>query len=630
MFTERLNHIFADVCRTTTGEFSKLTQYDRSYVSHLRNGDRIPKPGRQAADRLVRAIYVCAAEKNALDTLCACAAVSPDAGDDAICAAVAAWLFDGQDAAQTKRREAKTPARRLKSSFGDRLGLAMETANISSIRLARSLNVDASLIAKYKSGLRVPRVNHPIIRGIAKALTARIFALDRSAALARLVGASPEELGDESAAAKRLEDWLRDFQAVDTSLIEGFLEGVDAFVPDTKLPLLPLEAAVDAETLQDGAESYDGIDGLRRAVLRFLGSAVKERKKELRLYSDQSIDWMVGDRGFAARWTSLMSAYVREGGKICIVHNVDRGLGEMIAAIQSWLPLYLSGGIESYYCLRSGGERFSHTLFLAPGSACIAGIHPAGMEQRARYRYSTDADELMHYGDFFDDLLAECRPLLTMNRNDGTQRLHSIMKDRAVHVVFRSLSLGTMPEKLLQRILERSALPEKTADKIRADWANRRELLCEKLRDGEIRECIVLPEEQALFAGNVAVDTTCAELCYTPEEYGEHIRAVLKLCEQEPGYHIYPLEEPPFERLKLLISDHVTMIVCPPDYTTAFTATHPLMCRAFADFVGRLEKQYNMDRLTLKNRLMQYTEFGGGKDPTEDEKRQTDRKGESR
>ena len=117
----------------------------------------------------------------------------------------------------------------------------------------------------------------------------------------------------------------------------------------------------------------------------------------------------------------------------------------------------------------------------------------------------------------------------------------------------------------------------------------------------------------------MAVDTAYAALFYTPEEYGEHVRAALRLCEKEPGYHIYPLEDAPFERIKLVISEHMTLIVCPPEYTTAFTATHPLMCRAFVDFAGRLEEQYNMDRLTLKNKLTQYTGCGGSeKDPSDD------------
>ena len=40
--------------------------------------------------------------------------------------------------------------------------------------------------------------------------------------------------------------------------------------------------------------------------------------------------------------------------------------------------------------------------------------------------------------------------------------------------------------------------------------------------------------------------------------------------------------------------------------TVAFLATHPLLCRAFVNFAARLEKQYDFDKLTLKEKLKQY------------------------
>ena len=88
MFTERFNALLTEVCRTTTGEFAEITRYDRSYVSHLRNGGRIPKPGHAAAERLARAVYICAAEKNALDSLCRRIGTTSKAGDEEICAVI--------------------------------------------------------------------------------------------------------------------------------------------------------------------------------------------------------------------------------------------------------------------------------------------------------------------------------------------------------------------------------------------------------------------------------------------------------------------------------------------------------------------------------------------------------------
>ena len=609
MFTERINELISEVCRTTTGEFSKISGYDRSYISHIRIGDRTPKRGRGSVERLVQAVCTCAEKKNALDALRQRVGAPPASTDAELRDAVAAWLFDGQDTSQGKKSERKQRIRT--SSFGSRLGLAMDLADVSAMRLARSVNVDASLLVKYRSGLRVPQMNHPIIRSLAAALAARIYALERTAGLARLIGAQQEALAAESDGARLLEAWLRDFSTVDTSVIENLLEGIDAFSPEVRVPLLAPEDAVDEALLNDRAEAYDGIDGIRRAVLRFLGGAVRNGWKELWLYSDQSMEWMLDDRTFAERWASLMTAYVGGGGKIRIIHNVDRGLEEMVGAIKSWLPLYVSGGIESWYSLQNGGERFTHTLFLAPDNACIAGICAAGGETGARYRYIVRAEELSYHRALFEALLAQSRPLLKMSRDSSADRLPAMIRNRDVHLVSRSISLGTMPEKLLRSILRRAALPEKTERKILSDWAGYRELMLEKIAHGGLHECVALPKRETLAAGSVAVDTVYAPLFYTPEEYGEHLRAVLEQSEREPGYQVYLLEEPPFARFKLAASSHVAEIVYLSGYPITFTATHPLMCRAFVDFVQRLEQHHSADRRTLEDKLKQFIPDGG-------------------
>ena len=53
-----------------------------------------------------------------------------------------------------------------------------------------------------------------------------------------------------------------------------------------------------------------------------------------------------------------MEACIRGGVRIRIIHNIDRGLEEMTAAIRGWLPLYMSGRIEGFYSTRPGGSRF--------------------------------------------------------------------------------------------------------------------------------------------------------------------------------------------------------------------------------------------------------------------------------
>lgn len=593
MFTERLNELLTEIFRTSTGEFSAAAGYERSYLSRLRSGNRVLRPGHSAAVRLVDTICRYAEEKGVRSDLCARIGIPEKADKETFQASLSAWLFEGMEEAAEKRKaqEIQAKERFSRSGFGNRLSKAMELADLSSLRLARALNVDASLISKYRSGLRVPRTDHPIIGEISRVLAKQICDMDRAAALAQLVGEPLQALSPEEVA-RLLEIWLREPDAVDTSLIEDLLEKLDTVSPQTGLPCIPVSALPQESPQQTEETEFQGHEGLRRAVRRFLCEAIRSKQPELWLFSEQNMDWMTEDRDFFLQWAALMNTYVSYGGKIRIIHHIDRGLKEMASAIQGWLPLYLSGRIESWYCRRQGGDRFSHTVFLAPGKACIAGICFVGKETDASYCYSIAPSFLESMTGLFEDLLSECRPLMTLRSDGGTHEQSMMLKGDAVYSIERSLSLGTMPQDLLQTILERSGLPEETAGKILAEWSGQKKMIEEKLETGEIHEYVVLRGQQELAERKTELSTQYAQLHYTPEEYVSHIRALIELQEKQPHFRIFVLKEAPFEQIQLIAARHSAVITHPAVRPMAFTTVHPQMCRAFIDFAKRLEAQY--------------------------------------
>lgn len=607
MFTERLNELISELCEVSTGEFARITKYDRSYITHLRNGDRVPKPGYRASQRLASAIYVCAVETGKKDELLAKIGANGVSDEAKICSCINAWLYEGHDISpsRTAPEMGIVDNRRRLGGFGKRLAAVMELANLSNFRLAKALNVDVSVISKYRSGVRVPRINNPLIHDIAMVLTPRIFSLDAAAGLCRIMGVQPDEVADEKLASRCLEAWLRDFGTVDTSLIESFLEDIDAFSPDTTLSLMsPENAAGDAE--QDEESFYYGPKGLRRAVLRFLSGAACRGKTTLMLYSDQNMEWLTGNTEFSAKWMSLMSAFVRAGGKIRIIHNVDRSLEEMLAAITSWIPLYISGSIESWYSTKRGGERFSHTMFINPEHACVISGYVLGREKNARYAFVTDKDELAYYQVFFNDLMEDCRPLFVIEPGGMNPQLTPMRKDAEVHIVNNTLSLSTMPKAVIDSVLERSALPDETRSSILAEHSFRSDALKEKLGEGVMHECVSIPDEAALFTGHVRIDTELASLYYTPEEYAEHIHRILQLSEECPAYRFYPLSEAPFRNIKLAASEHAAMFEYLSSRPITFELNHPLICRAFVNFALRLEEQYDYNKIALRETLKRY------------------------
>ena len=155
------------------------------------------------------------------------------------------------------------------------------------------------------------------------------------------------------------------------------------------------------------------------------------------------MDWMDGE--YRQVLSVLMAELIRRDVRIRIIHTVDRSMPELISAIEWWMPLYLSGKIVSYYCLPSAGERFSHTLFIRPGVACIAGTSAIGLENQAFYSYSTDKEITRLAEEAFDSLLKNSLPLIQIREcesglsedEDFIQTEHVMVKAAPQQVILR-------------------------------------------------------------------------------------------------------------------------------------------------------------------------------------------------
>lgn len=157
---------------------------------------------------------------------------------------------------------------------------------------------------------------------------------------------------------------------------------------------------------------YRGNEGLRTAVIRFLQEVIAQSATDIWLYSDASTDWMNEDLNFLKVWASLMSECIRKNVHIHIVHNLNRGIDEMTAAIGSWLPLYMSCMLDSYYCTEKNNSSFTNTIFFCPGVSCITASHIRGSEANGIIHYYSEPEILSYYDEAFQIFMKKNRPLI--------------------------------------------------------------------------------------------------------------------------------------------------------------------------------------------------------------------------
>ena len=568
-------------------DIAKCAGFDRTNISHLRRGRRLAGPTGKTTQRLIGGICLFARQNDRLDALCALLGVMPDTPSEALKASLTSWLFSEMNAVAEPSSARKKPPLKS-SSFGERLETAMELAALSNIRLSRLIHTDASLISRYRKGVRTPHSNPELSGRLCGVLFEQIRKNGKTDALSGYVGVPPAELDTED-----LYVWLfekKEYPEHNIKLAESLLFTFDSYQAESGTALPAPDEVLRSIDLTDRETVYYGQSGIRCAVLRFLAEVLRTGASELLLYSDEDQAWLTGDPSFRLRWASLMDALVRNGTRIRIIHSINRDLSEMHHAITSWLPLYMSGMIDSRYSKRNPDPRFSHTLFLCPGTACIEASHVRGNEANGIYHYYTEWQPLKTCLDAFGLLLENSRHLVSpASSGYGSDSAE-------VFAVQNTLSIATMPEALVKELDD---------PVLRKEWQVSRRLFLDHLNSGIIHECIPLATEEDLLAGNVPIETVdgMGPKYYTPAQYSLHLRGILDLLASCRNYRFCPIPASPFPHMKLLLSDTESRITHMAGRSISFSFRHYLVCGAFYDYARKLMETGKTNRGALCRRL---------------------------
>ena len=574
MFTERINTLL-DLSGATSADIAAYAGFDRTNISRIKTGRRIPAPNSSTSYKLIEGIYLCFDGRNILKQLCDCIGADETGSAIMIKDSIRAWLYVDYEEDYFLSREKGVSKKHDKSrhraqTFGERLNLLMDMTGLTNIQLSRITHTDPSLISRYRNGVRTPASNPVLSAGISSILYDRIIKGGKEDELSKAMNMPVSELDDEEfhmwlyGQSERSDDYL--------SSAEGLLGIFDSFTPPSfASSAIPDDKAYDTVTDNGNEDLYYGVDGLRQAVIRFLSTALHAHAPEMYLYSDEDQSWLDEDREFTSKWASLMYACVNSGTHIRIIHNVDRDLGEMNDAIRSWLPLYMSGMIESFYCRRHRNRRFTHTFFLIPGIACIRSFDVSSVTADRIYHYYTEQRTLSVCRASFDSLMDTSSPLM--------KPLPSSVYPEASDVIMirNSLSVATMSRKLAESFGDPGLMDI---------WEKTHDALLRKLETNLVCECAPLTDAQD-----------------ASEQYSEHIKCITDLMNTFSNYRFYPVPEPPFPNIDLLISDNITQITPAMRPGQSFSFVHPSMCMAFKSYAEALMDRWRIDRNTLCRQL---------------------------
>lgn len=431
--------------------------------------------------------------------------------------------------------------------FSDKLDFLMNVSNTSNSALALCIRMDPSHISRLRRGERNAIKDAAVIKSMGLCFARHLTQEYQRKALIDALNLISLP-SDEKKVADLISNWLLSPSYGSSQSVESFLSGLSSYSRPKNQTSTGFNSN-STERPQAGMSVYYGIEGKRKAAEYFLTEVIEHDKPQtLLLFSDEPTDWMTFDRAFAMKWAQLMLQVLAKGNRIKIIHTVSRDIDEMFNAISQWMPLYMSGLIEPYYCPKKRDGIFKQTLFISPDVTAVVSMSVGAGAAQAANILIRDPDTIRAYTAEFMEYLGMCKTLMNIympkDEAEYFSNLLEFEKEDADSIIkTESLSLMTMPEALTLNILKRIVRNDGFTD-----LHKKRTAMFERcLKNNTFTEIIRMFDSETVKNEKVKVAFSDmligGSTYYTAEEYIKHLEHILELLKTRENFHVFLTEE---------------------------------------------------------------------------------------
>lgn len=563
-FSELLNQ-YIEQLSCSGKELSEACGLSPSVISRYRSGERIPSAGSEPVVKLARGISV---------------------------------LFaDTKDMRAKEIRSALNDALRQESeldvqSLTDNLNALIETLGIPPGELARALSYDASYISKIRTGQRRPADVTAFADGVAQYTVKRYTRQADWELLEGLMGCGSQSPCDPAASVQLLSAWLCSGGAPRKDAVEAFLEKLDDFdlnayirsihFDDLKVPSMPLSMPV--------SRNYYGLAEMRQGELDFFKTTVLSSSAQpVFMCADTPMTDLAEDPEFPKKWMFGLAVMLKKGLHINIIHNLDRSFHEMMLGLESWIPLYMTGQVSPYYMKLSQNAVYNHLNYVS-GAAALAGDCVAGFHREGRYYLTNKKRELAFYAKKADCLLTKALPLMDIFRAETKSGFEAFLKAEdekagSLRSILSSPPIYTLPKSLLIKILQRNGIPPEDQNAVLEYAAAQRQRMEQILVRSTVYDELYRLSSADFGKYPPVLSLTGMfyekDICYTYEEYTEHIAATEEFAYSHTNYSVTMNLEKAFRNILITMREgEWVMLSKNQSPTIHFVIRHPKLRNA--------------------------------------------------
>lgn len=410
---------YCELLGCSNKELAERCGISMSALSRYRNGKRVPRAGADVVDQLAEGIAAIALERG----------VSSATSKSEVRSAL---------------REGLMNVKPLGPSFSERVDSLMKALGVKNADVAIPLHLDSSYISRIRRGERTPNDKVNFANVVAQMCVLRCMENGMLPEVLKLIGYEDDLLQDErldidsaGIVIEAIRRWLLGNQVVESDIaaIDTLFEQLNSSYCTYVLAQMedyddvsPLNCKFDGQPI---SRFFTGEDFAWRAELRFLENAIACGATELFLSSDMPALETNLSRENQAVYQKKMLQLIKRGCKVTVVHSIDRSLRDSLEVMTMWIPLYMTGQVESLYLSDASSRLFCHANNVCD-CCCMASEAVRGHEESGRYYMSSLPEDIEYYQKKRDFILAKALPLLEVYRKDDKESFRKFKQEEAL------------------------------------------------------------------------------------------------------------------------------------------------------------------------------------------------------
>ena len=478
-------------------------------------------------------------------------------------------------------------------TFAEKIVFLMQLTSTSNKQLAEAVKVDPSLISRFRNARRDAPKNTNYTKAMADYFAKKCDGLYQRLALSEAMGRKHLQLQTEASQLSLiLFDWLTDRR----DQVGSFFHTFERFSLADPVAEARQAAPLPAPKSDSRCFAYYGNEGKRGAVDAFVSHLMSlDTRGTILLSTDESMEWLFEEPAYLSRLQEKMMLLLKRGFRMCRIGAPLVTADQAFDSLSRWLPLYMTGQVDSFYYPRLRDGLYRRTLILLPGAAAVVSASTGDQLVSRATLFTSDQRLTNAFAEDFQDILAKCRAMMTtystaVSAAELLRCISQFESDRGDRIQqSSSLSSITAPPELIRLSVE--GIPEDEATSIAAAMMKAQELFRQSLSEYEVTDIHSLATADAVRAGKVPVSVAYLRseppFCYTPETYACHLQSILEHMERYRNYHAILLPQSADTHVLMVKEGRQALLLRPDTPLVVFEISQPNIAEACREYLLR-------------------------------------------